>query len=395
MQPVVASLTAGGEKLPGFANAGEWDTWIYARDLQIRSQAEQGVEDSISALILFGNSFTNLLRLGSAKQSVDAAGTLTPAALARVDAFIQALDERDDERLATVLAFLQRRRVTEEELRAFLIGILRRLALDRAPEERMHENTTSALLLVDFAFDETLRALKTKGQAPARVRRIAVLGAGLDFAGTPDHYDFHPPQTLTPFGVLESVLQLNLAQPGEAQVVVFELGSFALAHVRSASAKARAGGRYTLQLPRRSSEGWNGAAVSYWSHFGDVIGTTAAALPVPPELRDVETRAVTVKPEFGARISAEEMDVVSQTADPLPGQGFDLVVKLHEPSDHDHIEQTLALASIAQMLNPGGVCLADAAMAAVVPADLTSLGVQHVTFQDRGEGHDIAIYRRK
>ena len=104
MQPVVASLTAGGEKLPGFANAGEWDTWIYARDLQIRGQAEQGVEDSISALILFGNSFTNLPRIGSAKQSVDAAGSLTPAALARVDAFIQALDERDDERLATVLA---------------------------------------------------------------------------------------------------------------------------------------------------------------------------------------------------------------------------------------------------------------------------------------------------
>ena len=62
------------------------------------------------------------------------------------------------------LRFLQRRRVTEEELRPFLIGILRRLALDRAPEERMHESTTSALLLVDFAFDETLRALKSKGQ---------------------------------------------------------------------------------------------------------------------------------------------------------------------------------------------------------------------------------------
>jgi hypothetical protein len=37
----------------------------------------------------------------------------------------------------------------------------------------------------------------------------------------------------------------------------------------------------------------------------------------------------------------------------------------------------------------------DAPLSAVVPADLQPLGVQHVAFTDRGEGHDIAAYRRK
>jgi hypothetical protein len=395
IQPIVASLAAAGEKLPEFSKPADWDFWIYGRETQLRGQAERGIEDSISALILFGNSFTASPKIANAQEAVNAAGGLTPAVLARVDAFIQALDERDDERFQTILEFLRRRRVTAEELRPFLIGIVRSLALDSQLEERRHENTTSALLLVDYAFEDTLRELKSKGQVPEHVRRIAVIGTGLDFAGTPDHFDFHPPQALAPFAILETALRLKLAQPDEVREVVFDSSTFALAQLRSATAKTRAGGRYELQLPRRTSEGWNTAATSYWSHFGEIIGTVATPLPVPQGLRDVETRAVIVKLQFAGRISAEEMNVVTQSAEESPGQGFDLVVALHSQIDHDRIEQALALASVAQMLNTGGIFLADAGVSAVVPQDLTSLGERHVAFTASGEGHDIAIYRRR
>jgi hypothetical protein len=395
MQPVVASLTAAGEKMPEFGNASDWDIWLSTRDLEIRSQAERGVEDSVSALILFGTTFTNLPPIASANAAANAAGSLTPAVNARIDAFIKALDERDDERFVTVLDFLRRRRVTEEELRAFLAGIVRRLALERTGEERLHEYTTSALLMVDFAIEEALRALKSKGETPAQTHRIAIISGGLDFAGTPGNYDFHQPQAITPFAVLEAALRLNLAQPGDAQVAVFELSPFALAHLRSAAAKARAGGRYVLQLPRRSSDGWNAAARAYWSHFGDLIGAATPAISVPVELHGVETRAVAVKPQLAARIGAEDMDVVTETADNTAGTGFDLVVALHALATFDRIEQTLAFASIAQMMNAGGLFLADAPVSAVIPAELQPIGVEHVAFTDRGEGHDIAAYRRK
>jgi hypothetical protein len=395
MQPVVASLASAGEKLPEFANAADWDTWLYTRDLEIRSQAERGVEDSVSALILFGSSFTPLPRIPTARAAANPAGNLTPAANARIDAFIKALDERDDERFLTVLDFLRRRRVTEEELRAFLSGIVRRLALERTAEEHLHEYTTSALLLVDFAIEETLATLKSKHSAPEHVHRIAVISGGLDFAGSPDNFDFHQPQATTPFAVLEAALRLNLAQPGDAQVVVFELSPFALAHLRSAAAKARAGGHYVLQLPRRSSDGWSASAISYWSHFGDLVGVTASPLSVPAELRGVETRAVSIKPQLAARISAEDMNVVTQTADNPAGPGFDLVVALNALASFDRIEQTLALASISQMMNAGGLFLADAPLSALVPPELQPLGAQHVSFTDRGEGHDIAAYQRK
>lgn len=395
MQPVVASLASAGEKLPEFSNIADWDIWISTRDLEIRSQAERGVEDSVSAFILFGTSFTPLPRIASAGAAADRAGNLTAAANARIDAFIKALDTRDDERFVTVLDFLRRRRVTEEELPAFLAGIVRRLALERTGEGRLHEYTTSALLLVDFAIEETLRTLKSKGSAPAQAHHIAVISGGLDFAGSPDNFDFHQPQAVTPFAVLEAALRANLAQPGDAQVVVFELSPFALAHLRTASAKARAGGQYVLQLPRRTSDNWNAAAISYWTHFGDVIGVTAPAVSIPVDLHGVETRAVAVKPQMTARINAEDMDVVTQTADNLAGTGFDLVVALHALASFDNIEQTLALASISQMMNPGALFLVDAPISAVVPHELEAVGVQHVAFTDRGEGHDIAAYRRK
>jgi chemotaxis methyl-accepting protein methylase len=112
-------------------------------------------------------------------------------------------------------------------------------------------------------------------------------------------------------------------------------------------------------------------------------------------LQGVEIRAVAVKPQIATRVSAEDMDVVTETADNPAGPGFDLVVSLHSLASFDNIEQTLALESIAEMMNVGGLFLVDAPLSAVVPAELQPLGVQHVAFTDRGEGHDIAAYRRK
>jgi hypothetical protein len=393
MQLVVAGLIAAGEKFPEFPSAAEWDAWIRGRDLEIRGRAERSVEDSISAWILAG-SYTSHPRIATEKEAVTATGDLTPAARARIDAFIQALDERDDERFKSILEFLKHRRITEEELRPFLGGIVRRLALDKARDQRMRENTTADVLAVNLAAEETLRKLKNDHAAPARIRRIAVIGAGLDFAGTREHYDFHPPQVLTPFAVLEAALRQGLAQAGEAQVTVFELSSFALAHLKGIGAKAQSSSRYVLQLPRKRSGGWNGAMVSYWNHFGESIGTTAAAA-VPAELPDVDMRAVAVKPQIAARVSVEEMDVVAQTAEVPGGQGFDLVVAVNFFSDYNRVEQTLALASIAQMTNAGGIFLANGMAAAYIPQELESLGTHWVSYTDGGSRSEIAIYRRR
>src|SRR5580704_15350859 len=55
-------VSAGAPDVPAeeIKNAAAWDGWIMARDREIRSRIDRGVEDSISNLILFGTSYCKL-----------------------------------------------------------------------------------------------------------------------------------------------------------------------------------------------------------------------------------------------------------------------------------------------------------------------------------------------
>jgi hypothetical protein len=74
-----------------FKDAAAWNDWVRTRDAEVRGRIDRGVEDSISNLILYGASYTNLQRLGNAEGAASESGELTPAALARVHALAAAL----------------------------------------------------------------------------------------------------------------------------------------------------------------------------------------------------------------------------------------------------------------------------------------------------------------
>jgi hypothetical protein len=243
--------------IPEVNDSKQWDAWIRQRDFEIRSGIDRCLEDSISMLIIFGTSFTTQPRLASPGDAVTAAGSLTPAARTRMDAFITGLDQIDDERFRAVLQFLRRRQIAQDELQAFLVGNLRRAALERGGTRQMHSASAGASLI-----EQALRGLMSAGKAPARIRRIGVIGPGLDPEYDPDTYNL--------FASLEAPLALGLTKPGNVDVVVFDINPWVLSHVRAVAAKA--GGR------------------------------------------------------SGARIRAEDLNVAVQTVDTAPGQGFDLVV---------------------------------------------------------------------
>ncbi|OLC84511.1 MAG: hypothetical protein AUH66_00705 [Acidobacteria bacterium 13_1_40CM_4_57_6] len=64
-----AGLSAGD-----FKDAAAWNDWVRARDVEVRARVDQGVEDSISNLILYGASYTNLPRLESAERAASETG---------------------------------------------------------------------------------------------------------------------------------------------------------------------------------------------------------------------------------------------------------------------------------------------------------------------------------
>jgi hypothetical protein len=254
IQPLLAGVSASAEKAPDLTDAKHWDAWVHQHDAEIRAGTERCIEDSISMLIIFGTSFTTQPRLASPADAVTPAGSLTSAARSRMESFIGGLDQIDDERFRSILQFLRRREIAQDELRAFLIGNLRRAALERG---RIHSNGPGPTVI-----EQALRGLMSAGKAPSRIRRIGVIGPGLDPEFDPDTYNL--------FASLDAALASGLTKPGNVELVVFDINPWVLSHVRAVAAKF--GGRN------------------------------------------------------GARIRAEDMNISTQTIDAASGQGFDLMV---------------------------------------------------------------------
>jgi hypothetical protein len=387
----LTNIATPGGKFIDFATPAAWDTWIRQRDWEVRSRSDQLVEDWISSWIAFGTSFTSQPVMTSQRDAVNAAGILTPVARARIDGFVKGLDTRDEERWRSVLEFLRKRRVTEEELPAYLGGILRRCAIDRGNEGAIAER---APLLEDLAMSEALRILKSKGVLPPKVRRAAVIDPDVNFSGAPDGYDFVPLESIQPFALLEAMERLDLAKAGDVQLSAIALNPFALGHLRSISGKIHSPGRYVLALPLNTTAGWNSAAMSYWNRFGELIGGPAESPQVPAGLQHVNVRSIAVKPQSAGHITVNDLDVVAQTIDTSPGQAFDIVVAMNAFAGYDRMEQSLALINIAAMMNPGGVLLVGGAPAALIPAELEGLGSHRIVYSERGLGIDVAVYRK-
>ncbi len=400
---------------------GKWDKWIRKRDAEIRARVDRGIEDTISNLILYGTSFTSLPRVDSLESAATELGELSEAARARIGALETALRSGGaNDRLKYVRDFLARKQIRADSSGPFLAANLRRfLAEQRSYEARLREAASAGdpttvflargdlyqrrglsvdtSLLPNFALEQTLRAMSVKGAvAQGAVARIAIVGPGLDFTDKRDGYDFYPLQTLQPFAVMEAVERLGLASKSGVQLVCLDLNPAVLHHVETLAAAGRAGRGYTVQLPRQADAGWSPAAISYWEHFGEILGSPVKPLPVPAALGGVTSRAVRIRPQFAAPMRGLDLDIVAQTRDFAPGQGFDLVIATNILVYYDRLEQTLAMANIARMMNEGGFFLANTVLPAQHTPDLIYLGRRPTAYTSKGEfGDDVVVYRRR
>jgi hypothetical protein len=154
--------------------------------------------------------------------------------------------------------------------------------------------------------------------------------------------------------------------------------------------RARAGTPYVIQLPRDLSADWTPQAVSYWEHFGELLGSAA---PAAPALKGLVVRAIAVQPKYASLIEPMDLDVVAQVLDE---RKFDLVVATNILVYYDRFQQALAMTSIAGMTNVGGVFLSNTVLPAQRPAALEYLGRRSVSYSTSASyGDDVVVYRRK
>lgn len=106
-------------------------------------------------------------------------------------------------------------------------------------------------ILISFAIARALEAIKAQGLLYADgVRRVGIVGPGLDFTDKDDGYDFYPQQTIQPFAVIDSLIRLGLAKPEELRLTTFDLSPRINRHIEAARQRhpgAADGGLYVRQ----------------------------------------------------------------------------------------------------------------------------------------------------
>lgn len=408
------------------ALAAAWPDWVERRDASIRARVTEGDEDSLIYFLLFGTSFTSTPRVSEREL---AALALQPAEAVRslrqrlTDFVAAAASPGANERLqfaretllrrgmdpASQAGKVQAQRFLEERMPLVAAaGVARSstlldpsaAAVDALTLFRDRGLSSDTSIFINHAIDEAIAALARGETMRARsVRRIAVVGPGLDFTDKLEGYDFYPQQTIQPFAILDSLNRHGLAS-AEVHVTAFDLSPRVLRHLDAAREHARAGRSYAIVLPRNLDRPWTSGLVKYWERAGDRIGKPGPPVAPPPGAGRLQARTLVIPPRIVAGMLPLDLNVVVERLEPLPAdRQFDLVVATNILLYYDVFEQALAAANIAGMLRPGGILLTNNRFFELQPIPLRDIGhtdVTYMTVPGIGEtGDRIVWYQRQ
>ena len=396
-----------------------WPDWVSRHNVEIRIRLERGDEDSIVNLWLYGATFTKLppasergiARVGG-QSSVPwmiegrikdfVAGIASPGSNERL-LFARQVFERQGidpttptgrERVRRYLTDARKRTFSEEERYNRIVESAKArngASAELAAYSTLFRNrglSSDTSLLPNFAIEQALEVMESTGQlGTGRVRRVAILGPGLDFSDKADGYDFYPQQTIQPFSLIDSLIRLGLARLDDLRVTTFDLSPRVNHHLEVARERARAGDAYVIQLPLNSDEPWTPGSVSYWKRFGDRIGEEVKPIRPPTTARRVRIRAVRVCPAVVTSIVPRDLNIVLERLAPLAEEEqFDLLIATNVFTYYDRFEQSLAVANVASMLRSGGILLSNNAVVPIAPMK-SSAGHIKVLYTDRLYDH--------
>jgi hypothetical protein len=404
------------------SDPAQWSAWVLKQDRQIRERLDRGEEDTLTNLLRFGVTFTKEYRIDDEYLPKYGSSSLVNAfAENRANDLIRAMASPNaSEGIAHMRAFLAKKGYSfktpaeRKRIKAYLLANLARLRdeylhyLARPKDDsrfQLFQERGISLdtnLWPDFLIDEHLRRMVEKGLLkPGSVRRVAVVGPGLDFANKEKGNDFYPLQTVQPFAVLDSLFRLGIADPATVKLYTLDISSDVNFHIARVWKNAAAGRPYTVQLP------WDTSArhtpehrkdfVNYWQKLGERIGEPVTPIAVPPgAAAETQTRAVKIRPEIVRRVTPLDMNIVFQHLPPAPQQGFDLIIGTNIFVYFNSFEQSLARVNMSLMLNPGGFVLSNDKLPASSPAGLSdSLITTQIVARDPDMTEMMFSYEKK
>ena len=400
------------------AQSKAWTNWVIRHDADIRSRLLRGDQDTLINWLLFGTSFTRQPAIPFDVFAIS--GDLARLISKRTKDLISALgssdpNERNDFARRLLLGegygfeTAEERARLERHLQAEVERVVaeRRQYMLRGEDFRpgdvagqvMVESTLfrdrglslDTSILPGFAVEQALEMMKNQGLLPPNgIRRVALIGPGLDFADKNAGFDFYPVQTLQPFTSIDSLVRLGLsADPAEIELTTFDISPRVNNHILAIRDRADAGAPYLLRLPKDSGSHWTPAFISYWKNIGDRIGSETPLRP-SDMTRGLEVRAFEVRPEVAARVTPVDLNVVTEK---WTGPPFDLVIATNVFVYYDKLDQSLAFAGIEAMLRPGGFLLTNNVIVESPVSNLRAVGFMTVEHSREKIDH-LFWYRR-
>jgi len=407
-------------KAAGPMNATQWAAWVQRKDREVRDRLIRGEEDTLVNLLRFGVTFTKEYRIDDEFLARFGQSSLVNSfAENRANDLIRAWrSPHPSEGLMEMRTFVERHghslKTAQErmEIKKYLLDCLARLRDDYLKYKSLPKDDRRFQMFQDrgisldtnlwpnYILDVAFRALLEKGMLkPGAVRRIAIVGPGLDFANKEAGNDFYPPQTIQPFAVLDSLFRLGIASANAVELDTLDISESVNVHVSRIRQAASQGRWYTLQLPwnteRPMSDEYRTHFVEYWQRLGDQIGQPVAPIPVPEAAASTQSRAVTIRPEVVARVTPLAVNVVYQRLNLPADRAYDLVIGTNVFLYYGAFEQSLARANISAMLRPGGVLISNDKLAENVPSSLKDVLDVPVVMSEQPLIQDLAFcYQR-
>lgn len=247
--------------------------------------------------------------------------------------------------------------VMHEYLRAMRFLYEKEFVAQRAPEAadavaslyRSRGLSTDTAVEAGYLVHLGLGILKSL-EPGRRVRRVLIVGPGLDLAPRTSFVDAAPPESYQPWAVIDALVGLGLARLDDLEVVAGDINPRVIDHLRREQSAPPA-----LQLvsglqqtPQLSLER------DYRDYFG-LLGNAISATREPTaDVNGRLTKVVRVTASAARVLTAAPLDIVT---DRLQGVPFDLVVATNILPYFDDVELALATSNIAAMLSRGGSLL--------------------------------------
>lgn len=302
---------------------------------------------------------------------------------ARTSALLQALaSPRGDQRLSYFASLIaetahddasRERLLRDEYLRVMRFVYEKEFGAgraDAAAAARLYRTrglSTDTAVEAGFLVSQGLGVLR--GLDPARrIRRVLIVGAGLDLAPRTALLESAPPQSYQPWAILDALVGLGLASLDDLELVVADINPRVVSHVRAMRTTPP-----TLTLLTGLAEGGSLAFVQeyleYFDGLGHAIGIEEnGQAPVLPATAVVPAghryKRVQVSARAARAVRAERLDIVTERlvhrerdAAGAVGDAFDLVIATNVFPYFDDDGLMLAVGNIAGMLRDGGVLL--------------------------------------